>query len=208
MPWEFHRSFEGEGEGLQSQWDWEGGIFTVAELGMTLAGGIQNRLDPEPKGFSGALEGWGGVGVLAVNQRGPTAKVFRTQHNTAQHNTTQHNTTQHNTTQHNTTQHNTTQHTAFVFFFLLCVFSPLVLFRFGAGCLLLCCQLLDDTVGRVRWNTLFEVALPAPLPRNVDTPDNIRQVCIAFFALKGLACSGGYGELLPRMEAVWMLSLL
>lgn len=47
---------------------------------------------------------------------------------------------------------------------------------YGGGVAVCRKQLFDDTVGRVRWNTLFEVALPAPLPTTVDTPENIRQV--------------------------------
>lgn len=47
---------------------------------------------------------------------------------------------------------------------------------YGGGVSVCRKQLLDDTVGRVRWNTLFEVALPAPLPNTVDTPENIRQI--------------------------------
>ncbi|CAN0432367.1 unnamed protein product, partial [Ectocarpus fasciculatus] len=47
---------------------------------------------------------------------------------------------------------------------------------YGGGVSVCRKQLLDDTVGRVRWNTLFEVALPAPLPNTVEIPENIRQV--------------------------------
>ncbi|CAN0232019.1 unnamed protein product, partial [Scytosiphon promiscuus] len=47
---------------------------------------------------------------------------------------------------------------------------------YGGGVAVCRKQLLDDTVGRVRWNTLFEVALPAPLPNTVETPENIRQI--------------------------------
>ncbi|CAN0126129.1 unnamed protein product, partial [Discosporangium mesarthrocarpum] len=47
---------------------------------------------------------------------------------------------------------------------------------YGGGVSVCRKQLLDDTVGRVRWNTLFEVSLPAPLPLTVDTPENIRQM--------------------------------
>ncbi len=47
---------------------------------------------------------------------------------------------------------------------------------YGGGVAVCRKQLLDDTVGRVRWNALFEVALPAPLPNTVEIPENIRQI--------------------------------
>ncbi|CAN0313296.1 unnamed protein product [Pylaiella littoralis] len=47
---------------------------------------------------------------------------------------------------------------------------------YGGGVAVCRKQLLDDTVGRVRWNAIFEVALPAPVPNAMETPANLRQI--------------------------------